>query len=343
MQNYFDRSDNMTNEQVRIKWYHSAMEKETLQRLTERSDLRGFMQILPQIFLTALGGVGVYFAFRELPLWASIPMFYVYATFYSFLGVSGAGHELCHRTVFKTKFWNEFFLRIVAFLTWTDFVYFRASHTQHHQFTVHKGLDLEVVQPQKIKQSDWLFLFTLNIPALSYVFPPLFRHCFGIVKGEWEERIFPASNTKERSKLFLWARVLVLGHLALAAVFVLSGQWILLLLVSFASFFAVWLNFLCAFTQHVGLQSDVNDLRLSCRTVKLNPLLAYFYWQMNYHVEHHMYAGVPFYNLKKLRETIEEDLPIASSGLTGAWKEILQILHRQKKDPSYFYSPTIKA
>jgi fatty acid desaturase len=60
---------------------------------------------------------------------------------------------------------------------------------------------------------------------------------------------------------------------------------------------------------------------------------------MNYHVEHHMFGAVPFYNLPKLRNAIEGDLPYASRGLFATWREIFQTVKRQKEDQSYFYAP----
>jgi len=87
----------------------------------------------------------------------------------------------------------------------------------------------------------------------------------------------------------------------------------------------------------VGLKDNVDDFRLCCRTFTLNPIVRFLYWQMNYHIEHHMYAAVPCYNLGKLHKMIEHDLPPTPKGLVGVWKEIDAILRRQLKDPSYQY------
>jgi fatty acid desaturase len=329
------------NIQPKIRWYHSPVPKEVLKNLTERSDAKGFIQILSQLVLTTIAGIISYISFQRLPLWASIPIFSVYATFYSFLGFAGAGHELSHRTVFKTKFWNEFFMIIVSFLSWSDYVFFRASHTRHHQYTVHKGLDLEVELPLKYRRKTWFFMFTFNLPGLINNLKTIIRRSLGILTGEWEKRLYPVNNKKERQRLFAWSRILLIGHLTLAILFVLSGQWTLLLLITFAQYFCGWLNHLCGFPQHVGLQPNVPDFRLCCRTVILNPVFAFFYWQMNYHIEHHMYAGVPFYNLKKLHEAIKDDVPTPYGGLRAAWKDMLVIINKQEKDPSYFYVPTL--
>jgi fatty acid desaturase len=45
--------------------------------------------------------------------------------------------------------------------------------------------------------------------------------------------------------------------------------------------------------QHAGLADNVLDHRLNTRTVYMNPLSRYVYWNMNYHVEHHMFPMVP--------------------------------------------------
>ncbi len=85
----------------------------------------------------------------------------------------------------------------------------------------------------------------------------------------------------------------------------------------------------------MGLQDNVHDFRLCCRTFTLNPMLRFLYWQMNYHIEHHMYAAVPCYHLDQLHRMIQHDLPPTPKGLVGVWKEIDAILCRQAVDPNY--------
>jgi fatty acid desaturase len=75
----------------------------------------------------------------------------------------------------------------------------------------------------------------------------------------------------------------------------------------------------------------------------MNPIARFLYWDMNYHVEHHMFAGVPFYNLAELRKVIEPDLPPAYNGFFAAWKDILLFLRRQKADPAYGFEPPLPA
>ena len=73
-------------------------------------------------------------------------------------------------------------------------------------------------------------------------------------------------------------------------------------------------------TQHCGLQGNVSDFRKCVRSIRINPVISFLYWRMNWHTEHHMYAGVPCYNLKKLSQIIADDMPQPRT-LLDAWRE----------------------
>jgi fatty acid desaturase len=138
-----------------------------------------------------------------------------------------------------------------------------------------------------------------------------------------------------------WARMLLAGHAAIAVFSAVEHWWIVPVLFSLPKFCGSWLFQLCNNTQHIGLQDNVSDFRLCCRTFTLNPLVRFLYWQMNYHTEHHMYAAVPCYNLDKLHRLIRHDLPPCADGLVAVWREITAIQARQEKDPAYQHQPTL--
>ena len=74
------------------------------------------------------------------------------------------------------------------------------------------------------------------------------------------------------------------GHLVLAVVFIATGQWMLLLVVTFARWLAPWLSFMFIETQHSGLRSDVPDFRCCCRTVLLGPVTRFLYGSSGFRV-----------------------------------------------------------
>jgi fatty acid desaturase len=63
---------------------------------------------------------------------------------------------------------------------------------------------------------------------------------------------------------------------------------------------------------------------------------------MQYHVEHHMFPAVPFYQLPRLRKAIEHDLPPVHHGFWALWtKEILVIHRQQRNDPHFSMAPKL--
>jgi fatty acid desaturase len=85
---------------------------------------------------------------------------------------------------------------------------------------------------------------------------------------------------------------------------------------------------------HTGLRDNVNDFRLCVRSITIDPFTHFFYWRMNWHLEHHMFAAVPCYNLRRLYRTVSSDMPQPRT-LLGSWREMRQIWKRQKKEPGY--------
>ena len=127
---------------------------------------------------------------------------------------------------------------------------------------------------------------------------------------------------------------MLLFHGGILLIAVATGLWVLPLIFSTSSFTANAIRYFVTLPQHCGLQDNVNDFRKSVRSMRLNPLFSFLYWRMEWHLEHHMYAGVPCYNLRKLYEEIADDMPEPRS-LIGAWKEMRMVWRKQKADPDY--------
>lgn len=341
---------------IKIDWYRTKVDKAVMSALMRKSDVRAFAQVIPQLLLFAMTGTLAYLAFLNVhvtnwPWSVSLLLLalFIHGTFANFFG-GIAGHELCHKTPFKTPFWNDFFLAIYGFLAWFDPVSYRVSHVKHHQVTVHSEHDGEVVLPQGLNWHGIKFVLTaLTIdPLIPFKLLRTWGYAaFGesnqslFFTSDWMERILPRTKTELRRDHRRWAAIVLLGHLTLAAFFIVTGHWFLIFIVTLGCQYCSWLQILCAAPQHVGLSPNVADFRLCCRTYTCSWLPAFLYWNMQYHVEHHMFPAVPFYNLPRLRQVIEHDFPPAPHGLRATWKELLPIMRRQRKDPTYVFVPVL--
>jgi len=81
---------------------------------------------------------------------------------------------------------------------------------------------------------------------------------------------------------------------------------------------------------------NVLDYRLNTRTVKMGRINRFLYWNMNYHVEHHMFPMVPYYRLPELHEQVKGDLAAAYPSIWAAYKEIIPAVWRQLRDQEYY-------
>ena len=139
----------------------------------------------------------------------------------------------------------------------------------------------------------------------------------------------------EWPRVYRTARIWVAIYLSVIVWFAIVGSILPLMFIGLPSFYGGWLLVIFGLTQHAGLAEDVLDHRLNCRTVYMNPVFRFIYWNMNYHVEHHMFPMVPYHALPALHEEMKADTPPAYNGLWSAYAEIVPTLLKQVKNPTY--------
>ena len=344
------------NEKVKINWYRTKVEKSVMSGLMKRSDAKAMRQCVLQLALYVVTASLCFVTIKNMSLgnlyWSApvlLACFFLHGTFSHFMGLV-AVHELVHKTPFRTQSLNDFFLYLFSFLSWSDPLWFRSSHVRHHQVTGYHDLDFELVLPQKMDWDCVKFWFWQLVP-----FPKpdaTWQRIQGWIKtaaknptdktfydDRWHEIHMPGQDVRVRQNT--WARTVLAGHLALALLFVATGHWYLILIVNLSCFYSPWLYTLCITPQHIGMTPDSPDFRMVCRTFTCGRFLGFLYWNMQYHIEHHTYPAVPFYNLPALRKAIAHDLPPAPHGLWATWREIIPILKNQRENPDYVFVPEL--
>ena len=339
----------MSSQQAKVNWYRVAISPEKLQALNQPDDTKGFIQAGGHLALTVLtAGVTIYVWAAYAWYW-TIPLIYIHGSVQTMLGAGV--HELVHERVFRTKKYNRFFLAVNSFLTHWNYPFFHISHKEHHRYTLNEPLDLEVTLSGK--DSISLFNRSQLIPNWKgirgniklhwgFAFNDYWRN--GEEKGihgeHWMAFLIKRLGEKERAEIRDWSRFYLGAHAAIIVISLLLGWWIVPLVVTFGSQFGGFFGQLTHAPQHFGLLNNVNDFRLSCRTYVSNRLVEFLYWNMNYHIEHHMYAAVPCYNLPKLHKEIKDYLPPEHT-LVSAWGEMLNIAHLRKTDSEYALRQTL--
>ena len=326
----------------RIPWHRTKIDRTLLAQLNQRSDFWGLVQTLGYLgTLTATGAIAWWASLQLAWYWFALALF-VHGTGYAFM-INGF-HELCHSSVFRSQWLNLFFLNLLSFLGWLNPVRFWASHAEHHKYTLYPPEDGEVVFPTHMTVKSYLkSAFIDPLGFYNRIRDTFLRGVLGRVDPGWNSVLFPPENVDGQRRLFLWDRVLLIGHAALVAGSLYAGWWQLPVLTTCVPLYGRWLFLLCNSSQHIGLTDNIPDFRLNSRTILLNPVVQFLYWHMNYHIEHHMFAAVPCYKLGRLHRAIRHDLPHCPGGLVETYRQISAIMKRQKEDPDYQFCPDLPA
>jgi len=309
------------------EWYHTPIPRKRLKELMQRSDQPAIRDTIIHIAAFVVTGVG---AFLTWGSWWSVPFFIAYGALYG-SSMDSRWHECGHRTAFRTKWMNDVIYQVASFMMFREPEVWRWSHTRHHTDTIIVGRDPEIAVPRPPKLWEIALAFLAVMQAKAY-FKKVFLHASGRLSDE-EKTFIPES---EWPVVYRTARIHLAIYVATIALSLATWSIMPLMFIGLPSMYGAWLHVTTGLTQHAGLAEDVLDHRLNCRTVYMNPVVRFLYWEMNYHVEHHMFPMVPYYNLKHLHAEMKNDTPKPYSGFWEAYQEIIPAIIRQSREPGFY-------
>ena len=309
------------------QWYACPISRKQLKELMKCKDgpaIRDTAIWFAALF--ASGALGVYF----WGSWVAVPFFLIYGVIYGSSSDS-RWHECGHGTAFKTRWMNDFVYHIACFMILREPTIWRWSHTRHHTDTIIVGRDPEIASP---RPPDIVGIL-LNVFALrSSVIAVKHMALHAIGRLTEEEKTFVPDM--ERWKVYLIARIYLAILACVIAACLIVRSIAPAMIIGLPTLYGAFLAIYFGLTQHAGLAEDVLDHRLNSRTVYMNPIFRFLYWNMNYHVEHHMFPMIPYHALPRLHEAIKQDCPPAYPSTIAAYREILPTIARQLRDPTYF-------
>ena len=309
------------------EWYHTDVPRTVMRELMQRSDG-------PAIRDTILWlGLMVVFATLGIAFWGSwvcVPFFLAYGVLYGSASDS-RWHECGHGTAFKTAWMNRAVYQIACFMIMRNPVVWRWSHARHHADTIIVGRDPEItiMRPPVLLKVLLGFVGVLDV---YYAVIDTTRYALGRINAE-EKTFIPE---REWPKVFVVARIWVAIYVATVAAAIFFHSWIPIVLIGTPRLYGAWHMVLCGILQHGGLADNVTDHRLNSRTVYMNPISRFIYWNMNYHVEHHMFPVIPYHALPRLHAAIKHDLPAPSRSILAGYREVIPAFLRQLRYEDYF-------
>lgn len=315
-----------------IDWFSCEISRPHLKQLMRRDDHHGSRCFV--LWLGCLIGSGA-LAWMSLGSWWAVPAFFIFGSIYCF--AEPIAHECAHNTAFRSHRLNESIYFFVTLLLFKERIFHRWMHARHHSHTIISGEDPEIQYPRPTNL--WRFFILEPFKIL-----PTFNFVGAMISHAWARPTTEAQKWIPESahrQLFFWSRVQLLTYVAVGVLIVASNSWTALLFFPAARFYGGLMHTLFATSQHAGLPDNVFDHRLNSRTIILGPVGAFFYWNMNYHLEHHMFPLVPFHALPRCHQLIKAECPPPHQGMLAAYGDILTAFFKQQTDPDFVIVPKL--
>lgn len=309
------------------RWYRTEIPRARMKALMRRIDG-------PAIRDTAIWiGLMVVSAGIGIALWGSwwaVLPYLVYGVLYGSASDS-RWHEAGHGTAFASRWLDQLVYQFACFMIMRDPTASRWSHTRHHTDTLVLGRDPEIMamRPARLARIIVNFVGLYDVPVALWT---MLLHATGRLTAE-ERQYVPET---EAPKVHRTARIWVAVYVATIAAAIGFGSWLPLVLIGGPRVYGTFMHVVYALTQHAGMGENVLDHRLNTRTVHMNRVNRFLYWNMNYHCEHHMFPMVPYHRLPELHAEIRHDLAPAYPSIWAAYREIVPAVLRQLRDDSYF-------
>jgi fatty acid desaturase len=202
-------------------------------------------------------------------------------------------HEALHGNLFRSPFldrWIGFALGVPTFFSASAY---KVTHLNHHRYTrSERDMDEFSYACSTQRQYVALFYASFLVGSLLYMFAVAFK-------------AYSMASQNSRRRIVAEYSLMLLAYAAAVsfAIVMRHPEWL----------FWYWLAPICvavvlsnirALAEHMGT-SGAGDAMLKTRTVTSNPLVSFLMLNLNYHLEHHLFPAVPWYNLRRIHRLLK--------------------------------------
>lgn len=221
---------------------------------------------------------------------AAAPLYLLAAA--SLHGISLFTHEAVHGTLSPNRRWNAILGALCAIPVLQNFSAYRVLHLRHHE---HLGEEGDPDHYPSYTRWSWM-VFLMNWGRLLIGYPVYIMAIpiLGFRHGSGKERPgIVAEVVACTAFLFLLFRLPML---------VVLHAWIIPMLI-----INTFVN-IRGMSQHTLLEQHHGDTVRGARTILTNPVTTFFMCNENYHLEHHLHPGVPWYHLPRVSRILRAEL-----------------------------------
>ena len=249
--------------------------------------------------------------------WGLLIPFYLLSAA-SLHGISLFTHEAVHGTLASNRVVNDLMGALCAFPVLQTCAAYRVLHLRHHQ---HLGDEGDPDHYENYSRWTWM-VFLMNWLRLLIGYPVYITAIpiMGFQQGAARDRWWIAAEVSVLISLvlFVWLSPIPRSWL-------LHGWLIPMLCIN------TMVN-IRGMSQHTLLEHATDEVQ-GTRTILTSRLVRFFMCNENFHLEHHLYPGVPWYSLPKVHLALRDELrghgaPYIPSYSSFVWEFVRDSLKR---------------
>lgn len=314
-------------------WWSPQIERKELLQLLRKRDLPGLAFF--GAWLLALAGTTL-LIWAAWATWWVVPAVVLHGAVLSF--AYAASHEGAHGTAFDIRWLNEAIFYLTSFIFGEEPMWRRYSHARHHSATWYLGFDSQMPYRNPVTLGHYI-KETTGLLSLIESFKQLCRFAAGRLLDS-ERSVIPEARVRQ----VVWgSRAFLLGYASVAAIAVVTHSWFIVVAFPGARLAGGWIVNLFINSQHMCMAESIPDHRYCTRSLACSLPTRVLYWNMNFHIEHHLYPGVPFHSLPSVNAAIHQQLPRPLRGAWAANREILEVITQQRTNSGCIARPKFVA
>lgn len=234
-------------------------------------------------------------------------------------------HEAVHYRLFKNKKLNDFIGEV--FLAWPVGITlhgFRQTHFAHHRHVNDKN------DPDWQRKQNKLFKYPKPIKEIIFISIKYLCGWYALY-----ELVGVNKEAKVPKKILVVRLMLYAVLLASSIIWQFWAEVLLYWIVPLLTYF-LWITYVRGVAEHFGGIEKETILLKKTRHVEVNLFsrLMLAPNNINYHIAHHLYPSVPFYNLPKLQATLMQNERYAKDAhiTKGYWGLLKELISSKKTD-----------
>lgn len=211
-------------------------------------------------------------------------------------GFLGASHDCAHRAHYTSPSANRLAGMFWATLGVVNFTLYKHFHLDHHQFV---GTDKDT---EPAGEFDSVTSYLRSLPTIHF-FLTFWKMSVNSLFGRHPHFIRNQTQRNEVIQdtfaLLIWMTLVVVAAVIWTKVTLIT--YVIPVLLYFP------MVFIFSLPEHYGCQHN-EDWRENTRTITSNRVIAYLYWNGNYHADHHIFPRLPSRHLPYAHSLIRNEL-----------------------------------